>query len=138
MAEKRSSQGRDAAVRRARRKKRRRRKVILVCVEFLILGVALLWIWVNAKMDKINTDENFQAEDVKNEELSEETQDVLGGYTTFALFGLDNRESNSYNSGNTDVIMVARIDKATKEVRLVSVYRDTFLKMTDLDNPDSY
>lgn len=138
MANKKSGQGRSAAARKAMRAKRRRRKILLVCVEFLILGGALLWIWTNAKMDKINTDKSFQAKDVKNEELSKETKDVLGQYTTIALFGLDNRENNSYSSGNSDVIMMARIDKDTKEVRLVSVYRDTFLKMTDLDNTEAY
>ena len=138
MANKKSGQGRSAAARKAMRAKRRRRKILLVCVEFLILGGALLWIWTNAKMDKINTDKSFQAKDVKNEELSKETKDVLGQYTTIALFGLDNRENSSYSSGNSDVIMMARIDKDTKEVRLVSVYRDTFLKMTDLDNTEAY
>lgn len=137
MAKKTSGQGRNAAAK-ARRAKRRRRKIILVCVEILVLGGALLWIWTNSKMDKINTDKNFQAKDVENEELTKETLDVLGNYTTIALFGLDNRDSNSYGSGNTDVIMLARIDKDTKEVRLVSVYRDTFLKMADLDNPGAY
>lgn len=138
MAKKTSGQGKSAAARKARRAKRRRRKIILVCVELLILGAALVWIWTKAKMDKINTDATFQAKDVRNEDLSKETRDVLGGYTTIALFGLDNRDSNSYNSGNSDVIMVARIDNKTKEVRLVSVYRDTFLKMADLDNTDAY
>lgn len=138
MAKKTSGRGKSAASRKAMRAKRRRRKIILVCVELLVLGAALLWIWTNAKMDKINTDKAFKAEDVRNQDLSKETQDVLGGYTTIALFGLDNRENNSYNSGNSDVIMIARIDKDTKEVRLVSVYRDTFLKMTDLNNTDAY
>lgn len=138
MAKKTNTQGRSAAARKARRAKKRRRKIILVCVELFILGAALLGIWTNAKMDKINTDKSFKAEDVRNENLLKETRDVLGGYTTIALFGLDNRESNSYNSGNSDVIMLARIDKETKEVRLVSVYRDTFLKMTDLDNTEAY
>lgn len=137
MAKKTSGQTKGAAAR-ARRAKRRRRKIILVCVELFVLCGALLWIWTNAKMDKINTDKNFQAKDVENEELTKETRDVLGEYTTIALFGLDNRDANSYSSGNTDVIMLARIDKDTKEVRLVSVYRDTFLKMADLDNPGAY
>lgn len=138
MANKKSEQGRNAAARKAKRAKRRRRRVLLVGIEILVLGGALLWIWTNAKMDKINTDKSFQAKDVENEDLSQETKDVLGNYTTIALFGLDNRDSNSYNSGNSDVIMLARIDKDTKEVRLVSVYRDTFLKMADLDNTEAY
>ncbi len=138
MAKKTSGRGMSPAARKAMRAKRRRRKVILVILELLILGGALVWIWTNAKMDKINTDKNFKAKDVENEELSKETKDVLSKYTTIALFGLDNRENNSYSSGNSDVIMLARIDDKTKEVRLVSVYRDTFLKMADLDNPEAY
>lgn len=118
-------------------KKRRKRKVVIVGVEILILLGALAFIWVNGKMDKLNTDVSFKGQDVRVE-LPKETKDVLGEYTTIALFGLDNREGNSYNSGNSDVIMVARIDKETKEVRLVSVYRDTFLKMADLDNVGAY
>ncbi len=118
--------------------KKWRRRILLVCLEFLILGGILAWLWMNAKMDKIETDNTFQAEEVKNEELTKETRDVLGEYNTIALFGLDSREGNASSWGNSDVIMVARIDKETKEVRLVSVYRDTFLKMADLDNTEAY
>lgn len=138
MAKRSNSQERSRSGKKSRKVKRRKRKLILFCFELLILGGILGWLWVNAKMDKIDTDITFQTEDVKNDELTKETKDVLGEYTTIALFGLDNRESNSYNSGNSDVIMVARIDKETKEVRLVSVYRDTYLKMADLDNTDAY
>lgn len=91
MAKKTSGRGMSPAARKAMRAKRRRRKIILVIIELLILGGALAWIWTNAKMDKINTDKNFKAKDVENEELSEETKDVLSKYTTIALFGLDNR-----------------------------------------------
>ena len=120
------------------RAKKRKRRFLLFGIELLILAGVLVWVWTNAKMDKIQTDETFEAKDVKNEDLTKETRDVLGEYTTIALFGLDNRDTNSYNSGNSDVIMVARIDKDTKEVRLVSVYRDTYLKMADLDNTEAY
>ncbi|EOT28383.1 hypothetical protein C805_00525 [Eubacterium sp. 14-2] len=118
-------------------KKRKRRKLLIVAIELLILLSAVGWIWVNSKMDKLNTDVSFKGKDVRVE-LPEETQDVLGEFTTIALFGLDNRDEGSYERGNSDVIMVARIDKETKEVRLVSVYRDTFLKMADLDNTGAY
>lgn len=111
---------------------------VLILLALIAVAVVAAWNWVDSKMEKLDTDETFQEKEVTNEELPEETLDVLGDYTTIALFGLDNRESNSYSSGNADVIMVARIDKETKEVRLVSVYRDTFLKMADLDNTDAY
>jgi LCP family protein required for cell wall assembly len=62
-----------------------------------------------------------------NDDLDQNTLDSLEGYTNIALFGLDNRSSNNYDSGNSDVIMIASINNKTKEVKLVSVYRDTYL-----------
>ncbi len=138
MAKKNSDRDNLMSEKKIKKAKRLRRGIALVCVELLVLCGVLAWLWTNAKMDKITTDETFEAESVKNEELTKETRDVLGEYTTIALFGLDNREDSTYNSGNSDVIMVARIDKETKEVRLVSVYRDTFLKMADLENREAF
>lgn len=137
MANQSRTQGRKPMSKKEKKNRRRKRKIIIVIIELLILAGVLVWIWFNGKMDKLNTDVTFKGQDVRVE-LPEETQDVLGEYTTIALFGLDNRDENSYNGGNSDVIMVARIDKDTKEVRLVSVYRDTFLKMADLKNTDAY
>ena len=45
------------------------------------------------------------------------------------MFGLDNRSANNYQEGNSDVVMIASIDNKTKNVKLVSVYRDTFLSV---------
>ena len=55
--------------------------------------------------------------------------DVLDSYTNIAIFGLDNRKAGNYDKGLSDVIMVASINNNTKEVRLVSVYRDTYLNI---------
>jgi LCP family protein required for cell wall assembly len=76
------------------------------------------------KIDFENMDET---EAGINDDLDENTLATLEGYTNIALFGLDNRSANDYDTGNSDVIMIASIDNKTKEVRLVSVYRDTYL-----------
>ena len=120
------------------RGKRIIRRIVIVLLELVLLVGVAAWVWVNQKMDMVETDQSFEEEKVVNVELPKKTKKVLQGYVMLALFGLDNRENESYNSGNSDVIMVARIDKDTKEVRLVSVYRDTFLKMADLDDPNAY
>ena len=124
--------------RKAARAKRRKRKIIIVAVELILLLIVLLGLYVMLKLSKIDEDKEFSKANVKNEDLTEETKDVLGNYDTIALFGLDNREDGTYNSGNSDVIMLARIDKETKEVKLVSVYRDTYLKMMDEDKENAY
>lgn len=121
----------------AMRKKRRKRKIILLVVELILLAVVLAGLWIWQKLDKIDTDEDF-GKDVANEDLTADTKAILGEYTTIALFGVDNRSNGNYKSGNTDVIMIARIDNETKEVKLVSVYRDTMLNMMDKDDEDAY
>ena len=68
MAKRNGSQERSRSKKKAMRAKRRKRKLILFCMELLILAGVLGWLWVNAKMDKITTDETFQAKDVENEE----------------------------------------------------------------------
>lgn len=121
----------------AMRKRKKKRKIVLLIVELIILIVVLIALWAWSKLDKIQTDENF-GKDVANKELTDDTKDILGEYTTIALFGLDNRSNGNYKSGNSDVIMLARIDNETKEVKLVSVYRDTMLNMMDDDDAEAY
>ena len=55
----------------------------------------------------------------------------MQGYTNIAIFGLDNRSNGELSSGNSDVIMIASINNDSKEVKLVSVYRDTYLNIGD-------
>lgn len=52
------------------------------------------------------------------------------GYTNIALFGTDSREGAAENGEpvRSDTIIVASLNNETKEVKLVSVYRDTMLE----------
>lgn len=52
----------------------------------------------------------------------------MKGYTTIGLVGLDNR-STKLKSGNSDTMIIASINNDTKKVKLVSVYRDTYLRI---------
>lgn len=53
----------------------------------------------------------------------------MHGYLNVALFGLDNRSSGKYESGNSDCIMIASLNYDTNEVKLASLYRDTYLSV---------
>lgn len=52
------------------------------------------------------------------------------GYWTIAVFGVDSRDGNLEKGTLSDVEMICNIDKATGEIKLVSVYRDTYLKIS--------
>ncbi len=116
---------------RATKKQRARRKIIIVAVEILVLLIVLGILFVYQKMAKLDTGNVIHRTDIKMNDLPETTDEVLESYTNIAIFGLDNRSNGYYSSGNSDVIMVASINNQTKEVKLVSVYRDTLLDIGD-------
>ena len=106
------------------------RKVAILIVEGLILIVVLVGLFIWSKLNKINTTQEF-SEDELNINIDEKTQDVLDNYTNIALFGLDNLSSGNYNGGNSDTIMIASINNDTKDIKLVSVYRDSYIDIGD-------
>lgn len=57
------------------------------------------------------------------------TVDLGDGYTNIALFGIDPRYDEFDSGTHTDTIMIVSINNKTHEVKLVSVYRDSLLRM---------
>lgn len=118
---------------RRRKKEKRKKKMILILVLevflILILGVGVYGL---GKLGKIQ-DQGVDADDVSmNEDISEDTEKLLKGYTNIALFGIDTRKIGELGAGNrSDTIIIASINNETKEVKLVSVYRDTYLNRAD-------
>lgn len=53
------------------------------------------------------------------------------GYWNIAVFGVDSRDSNLGKGALADVQMLASINKKTGEIRLVSVFRDTYVQIND-------
>ena len=56
----------------------------------------------------------------------------MTGYKTYVLFGIDTRgEGSQYSAQNSDTMIIVSVNNDTKEVRMVSVYRDTLLNVGD-------
>lgn len=120
-----------------RRKKRRakKRKLVLLGVELISLIVLLGVLYVWSVVGKIDFNP-FALDDAGiNADLADDTLLKMKGYTNIALFGLDNRASGDYATGHSDTIMIASINNKTKEIRLVSVYRDSYLR---IDSEEHY
>lgn len=106
---------------------------VLVCFAGVLLCLAgSAGIYVMAKWNKIDTQE-IKAEDlIINEEVKQNKEIDLGdGYTNVALFGVDSRDGNLGKGNRTDCIIVASLNNETKEIRMVSVYRDTLLDLSE-------
>ncbi len=110
------------------KKSKRRNKVILIVAELLILAVLAVALYVISKLGKIERpDDSFMEEVEVNEDIQSEVLEVIDNFRTIAVFGLDNRSNGNFDSGNSDVIMLVSINNDTKEVKMCSVYRDTYL-----------
>ncbi len=116
-------------------------KIILIIVELLVLaglGVALYFVLNATKSGKMD----LPVEDIIiNEEVKEKLKSSAGasgsgdngsnlsGYRNIALFGVDSREGALTKNTRSDTIMVASINLETGDVKLVSVFRDTYLNL---------
>ena len=61
--------------------------------------------------------------------ITEETQERLSGYRNIALLGIDSR-ADDYGLGNrSDCIIIASLNQDTKDIKLISVYRDTYMQV---------
>lgn len=87
------------------RRKRRRKRIFLI-VEILALFILASVIFSVIRDKKDN------------------------GYWTIAVFGVDSRDGKLGKGALSDVEMICNINKATGEIQLVSVFRDTYLKIS--------
>ncbi|MCI8483877.1 MAG: LCP family protein [Lachnospiraceae bacterium] len=112
------------------RRKKQKRKVILVIAAILLALIGLVFAYAWSKYGKLGRID-IKDKDVKVNDLTKDTEKGLKGYESIALFGLDNRSTGNFESGNSDTIIVVSINKKTGEIKMASVYRDTYL---DIEN----
>lgn len=117
-------------IQKAKKKKRTRRIIAMIVAECLMLTVIFSYAYFARRLNMIQR-EDFNKEDVKNSELSVDDLTKMKGYWMIAVFGVDSR-STSVGAGNqADVNMICCINQDTGEIKLVSVYRDTYLNVND-------
>lgn len=56
---------------------------------------------------------------------------AVDGYYNILLLGIDSRDMDNYDESRSDAIMMVSINEETSDVKVLSVYRDTYLKMGD-------
>ena len=116
---------------------RRRRRMILFSLEILVLIFMLGALWIVVKSDKIEKDDIFKKGGDKiaiNDELEAKMEEAgdewhMTGYKNVALFGVDSRDKNLGKGTRTDTIMIASINEDTGDVKLVSIFRDTYINI---------
>lgn len=78
---------------------------------------------------------NFDKVDTSNADfaIDDQVADDLSGYRNIAILGSDARADEGYDGSRTDAIIIMSIKKSSGDIRLISVMRDSYLKMEYFD-----
>lgn len=122
-------------------KKKWSRHIPLFILELIVLVAAVCVLYVTlratdskggAVKDKLNEENIAVNEEIK--EMATETEkkggdDQYTGVFNVAFFGVDARDGSLGKGNRSDTIMICSIDMDAHEVRLISVFRDTYLNL---------
>ncbi|MCF0126646.1 MAG: LCP family protein [Clostridia bacterium] len=111
-----------------RKKRKKKNKIITFFIIIIMLIVIVLGVgygFIQGKLGKMQ-EEKINIEDL---EIDKNVDKSLSEYRNIAIFGVDSRQDD-YGVGNrSDCIIIASINNNTKEVKLISVYRDTYVQI---------
>ena len=111
--------------------KKQRRRIIIFVVEIVALVVAVLFLW-SARTVTQGGKVNIEEKDIIiNAQVKEQQETTMKGYRNIALFGVDSTSGALTKNTRSDTIMIASINQDTGECKLVSVYRDTYLNLSN-------
>ena len=99
-------------------------KAIFIALIVILVTVSCVAGYVVSKLDKIDR--------IKLDEKELSCVDV-DGYINILLLGVDSRDMEDIQGSGADAIMILSIKEETGEVKLMSVYRDTYLKFGNTD-----
>ena len=114
--------------------KKKRTKILLFIVEIFVLLLMVVVLYGVLKTEKVGKVEIPEEDIVINPIVEQKEETTMKGYRNIALFGVDSTTGALDKNTRSDSIMIASINLDTGECKLVSVYRDTYLNLSN----DSY
>ncbi len=124
------------------REKKRGGRIALFIVEILVFILLIAALFFVLKWDTVEKVELTESEIYINDELKQALEGVpdavtgeaapdwgMEGYKNIALFGVDAGGTRS------DTIIIASINEKSHDVKMCSVYRDTYLNVDSMVNP---
>ena len=107
-----------------------RRLIVFAILEVFVLAGIFAYAYVLKQYNKIQRPE-FEVSKVENTVLSSEDIQKMKGYWNIAAFGVDSRDSSIGRGNNSDVIIIVSINRENGEIRMVSVFRDSYLSLSN-------
>ncbi len=111
------------------RRKKRRRMIAMIIAECFALAAIFGYGYFLRHWNQIQRPK-FDETVIRNEGLSMDVQEKMKGYWTIAVFGVDARDKAIAKGTNADVNMICNINLDTGEIKLVSVFRDSYLNIS--------
>lgn len=99
--------------------------IVLILIILLVMIIGGTFWFVSDKLGKIQQVDL----DEKDLDVSTQAEQNLSNYRNIALFGVDSRDNSLEKGNRSDCIIIASINNTTKEVKLISVYRDTYVQI---------
>lgn len=98
-------------------------KIFLVLVLIILVATGCMFGWFKSKLNQMQ----FVELNVEELGIDSTVDENLKGYRNILLLGLDSRDMENTKGSRSDAIIIVNINEKTKEVNLISVYRDTYL-----------
>lgn len=114
-------------------KNKTKRRILITIVAELFTLVAIFGYAYFQKTYNRGQKLEFHQDVIQNQELTAEDLKKMKGYWMIAIFGVDSRGSNVGAGTNADVNMICCINQDTGDIKLVSVFRDSYLNIDDKD-----
>lgn len=114
-----------------RTKVSKRTKIIIFSLEVLVLLVLFGGLYLLRDFGKTGIVRvDFEPEDIEMNDPVKGNESMKG-YRNIALFGVDSLSGALTKNTRSDSIMIASVNQDTGDVKLISVYRDTYLNLTN-------
>lgn len=111
--------------RKKRLKRKRRRMRIIFALELLLIVVLVIGALGIYQLGRIQV----YAADLDEVKVNDVNDPNMDDYETFVVFGVDSRANELDKNTRSDSIILVSINKKTKEAKLLSVYRDTYVNV---------
>lgn len=99
------------------------KSLFIITIMLFVTSMGVFAGLVGNKLKKIN----YVQINKSNLAIKEEIDEQLDDYRNIALFGVDTRNIKDNTNSRSDAIIIASINKRTKDIKLVSIYRDTYM-----------
>lgn len=122
------SGGNDRSGRTTKKQKRRKHPIRRFLLLLLLLAVVLI---IGVVVYIVSSLSEIQNHELQNVALCGDNDPNIDKYTTIAIFGVDSRANALRENTRSDSIMIASVNNKNHKVKLVSVFRDTYVQIED-------